>query len=639
MNPHSSIAEEGTNGVPEGTSRLVIYALASEGAALDGSVRRALSALRAHATRLVVVVATSLRASDRQELVDLADRVVVGPAEKFEPSFYAVALAHSSANAWDEILLTGDSWFGPVDDFAPLFSRMSGGSADFWQLAESRQGLVRDFPDQGFPRRSWPWTWTVVRRSAIEHAAWAEYWRHPRDSFPVDGGEEELRAHLEAAGLVGDHAYLKADFPDGHPTVFAADRLLDAGCPIASRVPFSLYPPFLQQHAVIGRDTVRALHAHGYPLEVVWPTLARTVPAKALNANAGMLEVIPRRSPALEVRLRIAVVAYVSDVSLADELLRYVENVPEGFDLYVTTTDGIKASRLRAMLDDRPTLGAKMIDIRVTPTGGGGDMGDFFVGCRDVIASDEYDLIVKAHVRRKRAKTAKVRRYFRRYQWDNVLGSPSHVSGILALFAKEPGLGMVFPPMIHIGYQTMGRGWARYRDRALALLKRLDVRVPVDRITPLAPYGATWIARPAALRRVASLPWTYSEYKSFPDLGRVQERVLVPAAAADGFHVRTVLTPDHAAISHTALEFKADQLMSTTTGYPVDQITLLHRAGATGRGGPVGLSRMYLRINHPRVARITLPVMAVAERWFLRVRDLRHRSAARRVGRTSGKDA
>lgn len=637
MNARSSIADQDTDAVSQAANRLVIYALASEGAALDGAVRRALAALREHATRLVVVVTTSLHASDRRELGALADKVVVGPADRFEPSFYDVALVHGSANGWDEILLTGDSWFGPVSDFGQLFSRMSGGTADFWQLAESRPGLVRDFPAQGFPRRSWPWTWTVVRRSAIEHSAWAEYWRQRRGASAAEGDEDDLRVHMQAAGLVGDFAYSAADFPDGYPTVFAADRLLDAGCPIASRLPFSLYPPFLQQHAVIGRDIVRALDARGYPLEDLWPTLARTVPSKALNTNAGMLEVIPRHSPASDARHRVAVVAYISDVSLADELLRYIENVPHGFDLFVTTTDGIKAAQLRSILSARTTLGAKMIDIRVTPTGGGGDMGDFFVGCRDVIASDEYDLIVKAHVRRKRAKTAKMRRYFRRYQWDNVLGSPSHVSGIIALFDREPGLGMVFPPMLHIGYQTMGRGWGRHRGRALALLKRLHVLVPVDDISPLAPYGATWIARPDALRRVASVPWTYADYKSSPDLGRVQERILVPAAAADGFHVRTVLTPDHAAIAHTALEFKADQLMSTTTGYPVDQITLLHRAGATGRGGPVGLSRMYLRINHPRLSAIMLPVLAVLERWFLRARDLRDRRTARKVDRVAGK--
>ena len=64
------------------------------------------------------------------------------------------------------------------------------------------------------------------------------------------------------------------------------------------------------------------------------------------------------------------------------------------------------------------------VDVRVTPASKGRDMSDFFVGCRDVLLSGDYDLIVKVHSRRKQHKTMNVRRYFRRYQYENLLNSP-----------------------------------------------------------------------------------------------------------------------------------------------------------------------------------------------------------------------
>ncbi|MFT3798441.1 rhamnan synthesis F family protein [Microbacterium sp.] len=611
--------------------RVAVYVVTRGGDDVPEHVRIALAALRPSVRSLAVVTTSGVGERTRRGLGALADHVFTATSSDFTPGCYAQAIRALRADiaSADELLLTGDCWFGPVADIAPVLDRMGRTSAGAWQMVENRDGAPRDFTAQGFPAPRLPWSWTVVRREVLDSAAWRQYWAADQPATPA--GEVEFARHLTEAGHRVDFAFRSADFPYGNPALYCPVRLLAAGCPVLSVLPFSLYPPFLQQHAILGREIVAAVEKTGYPPSAMWPHLARTVPAKALNTNAAMLEIFPEQHEAVAPSGRIAVVAYISDVALADELLDYVENVPAGYDLFVTTTDGVKAARLRSSLGSRESLGARTVDIRVTPTGGGGDMGDFFVGCRDVIAGDHYDLIVKIHVRRKRAKTANVRHYFRRYQWDNVLGSRAHVANLLQLFEREPGLGIVFPPMIHIGYATMGRGWGPYRGETLRLAERLGIRVPFDLISPLAPFGATWIARPAALRRLAAAGWTYGDYKKSRALARIQERIVVASAAEDGFHARTVLTAEHAAISHTAIEFKADQLTSTSTGYPVDQITLMHRLGPTGRGGPVGLSRMYLRGNHPRLSAALLPAMSLAERGYLRVRGLRARAAARRA--------
>jgi lipopolysaccharide biosynthesis protein len=359
----------------------------------------------------------------------------------------------------------------------------------------------------------------------------------------------------------------------------------------------------------------------GFDSDEILRDLAATVPPKALSTNLGMLEILGEGADETTRLWRIAAVVHITDMDVADDVLRRLDRLPAGYDLIVTTSDGLRAARIRGWLETWTTPRFASWQVRVTPASRGRDMSDFFIACRDILLSDRYDLIVKVHARPASRKTGLVRHYFRRYQLENLLDSDAYVARLLALFEREAGLGVVFPPMMHIGYQTMGRAWAGLRESAEHLSAILGLRVPLDMVSPLAPFGAMFIARPAALRPLAEKAWTYRDYehasgRKYTDLARLQERVIVPAAGQAGFHARMVMTHEHAEISHTALEFKVDQMFSTTPGYPVDQINLVQRAGWTGYGGIVGLSRMYLRLNHPRLAVALLPVMSVAERAY-----------------------
>lgn len=611
---------------PGGTRRTVVYATSPLSGTVDGHIPLALRALRPFAQRLIVVASGSPDDSARETLSGLADRVVFD-RDDFRPSVYAEALAADRAAGFDldEALLTGDAWFGPTADLGAVFERMSAQNLQFWEMVENRQGPPRAFPAQGFPARVDPWTWIVAGRELIDSPEWTHYWEARKTV--TEAAESSFGQHFGARGFVGGFAFRADDFGNDDPGLFSSDLLVAAGCPLVKRSPFTLYPPYLHQHAVVGRDVVAAIGASGYPVDAVWQHLVRTVPPKALNTNAGMLEIITDSAPLPATPPRMVAVAHIGDVEQAASLLRRLDSLPAGYDLVITTSDGRKAVAVTRIIEQRDDLGASSVDVRVTPASRGRDMSDFFIGCRDVLQPGRYDLVVKVSARSMRRKTENVRRYYRRYQYDNLLGSTEQVAGILALFAREPGLGMVFPPMMHIGYATMGRAWGDYRASAEALYEELGIRVPLDEVSPLAPFGGMWFARPEAMRLLTTQRWLYRDYgrsgrKKYRDLARLQERAVVAAAAELGYHSRTVLSPEHAAISHTALEFKADQLFSTTRGYPVDSITLVQRAGQTGYGGIVGLSRMYLRLNHRYLSRVALPLIAGAQWVYSSVRAL-----------------
>lgn len=605
--------------------RALVFAVHSPRNEVDAATWHQLAALRQLADTVVIVVDRAFPADEQQALRAQADRLILhdGPAVGAGAYQSLFGRGQSDLAEHDEVVLTGNSWFGPIGSFDEVMHRMSGEDVEHWRLIETTDRDPEAFPQEGFPVQQFPWIWTVVRGEVLRTPAWREFWRMRRTE-----SEDEFADFLSARGLRGGAAFAAAGAPRGNPGTFAPGALISQGCPVLLRNVFAQFPPLLERFAVLVRPILAEVERLGYPMPVLWQSVVRTTPLAALNSLASMLEVLPEgqaRATDADTPLRVCVLAHVPNLEFVDELAARLKQIPGEFDLVVTTTDGTKASKLRKRLDESDFAWAHRAVVRVSWVPGGRDMGALLIGCRDILLSDDYDLIVRVHGRTPRRKSANVREYGRRYQLENLLSSPASIQRIFDLFRREPGLGLVFPPMVHIGYGTMGRGWGVYRQPAADLCEQLGIDVPLDYVSPLAPYGGMWIGRPEALRKMTSYAWNASDYRrtkrrDYVELTRVQERLLALAAAEAGYHSRTVLNREHAQIAFTALEFKADELFSTTRGYPVEQIHLLRRAGWLGYGGPLSLARMHTNLNYPRVAAVTQPAYRALRNASLRAK-------------------
>ncbi|WP_344736951.1 rhamnan synthesis F family protein, partial [Microbacterium awajiense] len=299
--------------------------------------------------------------------------------------------------------------------------------------------------------------------------------------------------------------------------------------------------------------------------------------------------------------LRTAVIAHIFYVDMTDEILDRADTLPGGYDLIVTTPDPQRASAIREVLARRRPA-ERRSEVRIVENDGR-DQSAFLIGCRDVLLGDDYDLIVKLHSKKTPQDGFNVGRYFKDQQFSNLLNSPGYSANLVALFQAEPGLGLVYPPTVHIGYPTMGRGWWSNLAGFEKIAEQLGIRVPLDEISPLAPYGSMYAARPEALRLLVEHEWKYSDFggaEAYRDggLAHILERVPSYAAGELGYHTRTALTGEHLSISHTAFEFNLDQMSVTIPGFTLDQIQFLKRAGYVGDGGWRDFLAMYLRLNH-----------------------------------------
>jgi rhamnosyltransferase len=620
--------------VDSGPRRLIIYVVWDRRGDIEGYVAHALGGLREHAAHILVVVNGALTDAGRTTLEPLADEILVRENRGFDIWGHKHALDHlgSRIDEFDELILTNDTWFGPIRPYGPVFARMDARPADFWGMTDHAREEPNPFTGEGVLFYHLQSFWIAVRRRMFLSAQWRAYWQllpeMPGYFDAVLQHEAVFTEHFADAGFRHDVAFPSADYPTDHPALFNPDLLLRAGCPLLKRRPFFHYPPFLDRHAVIGRELLSEAEGHGYPTRLIWEDVARNVAPRVANTNAGALEVLSDRGGTDEASSavpRLAVIVHLVDAEALDDVAAYCRNLEMSSHLIVTAPSDIDPVRIRERLEHDGAPPFASVEVRTLPPDNLNHMSALLIGCRDVLLDGPYDIIIKLVATSPRRTSFNADRYLARHQFDNLLNSPGYVANLMALFEREPGLGAVFPPTVHLGRSHLGAGWGPMRRRAESVAKSLRIGVPFDDVSPLAPFGGMMVFRPEALRSLTEHVWQYSDYApaaAYPDapLADTQERLIAYAMGERGFHCRTVLTMEHADISHTALEFTLDQMSSTTPGYPVEQIQFLHRAGRMGHGSALDLARMYLRLNHPKAVGA---VASAARRTVHRLTSLR----------------
>lgn len=607
---------------PSDGRRLVIYVVYDRRGGVDEYVIHALAGLRDHASRVLAVVNGKLTSEARRRLEAVSDEILVRKNVGFDIWAHKEALEHVGAaiDDFDEVVLTNDTWFGPVRPYGPVFAKMDALDADFWGMTDHAREEPNPFTGEGVLPYHLQSFWIAVRRRMFTSQRWERYWRElpemPSYFDAVLKHEAVFTETFVDAGFTSAVAFASADYPTDHPALFNPTLLIDDGCPLVKRRPFFHWPPFLDRHAVIGRTIIDNVASYGYPVALILDNLARTVPPKVINTNLAMLDVLPRTTvtaPENPSSLRVLVVIHATGAATAAPLIERLSWFPTPVDVIVTTSDAGLVPALEDLLASRRSdVGSA--HVRLVPSAEGRDMSAFLIGCRDELSEGRYDVFVKLHDRVPSRRGRTISEYFRRYTLDNLVGSRAYIANLLALFVREPGLGAVFPPAIQAGYAITGEGWSWYRGMGHEMAEKLGIRVPLDGVTPLAPLGGMWIGRPGALRPYLSERWTYRDFRDrsrekVPDLQRLLERLISASAGEEGMHVRTVLDAEHASLTHLALEYKIDQLAVNLPGYPVDQIQFLHRAGWMGTAGAVAFFRMYMKTNHSGIVNRFDPIM------------------------------
>lgn len=597
---------------PERGKRVLIYVVYDRRGDVEAYIPYALEKLRGFCDHVLVVVNGLLSEGGREVLEPVSDEILVRENHGFDITGYKEGLEHLAdrLEEWDEVVLANDTWFGPVGDFETLFDRMNRRPLHFWGMTDHPRVEPNPFTGDDYLAYHLQSYWMAVRRDMVLSEEWRTYWQDlPRLNSYSDAVAKHEAVFTERfvdLGFVAEVAFPGLTDKIENNAVLYAEQLIEAGCPTLKRRPFFQWPPYMDRLAVVGRWTLDAAERRGYPMELIYQDLARNVEPQTLNTDAAMLEILADDDDGSydpDRPLSVLATAHIFYPEMTDEIMDRLDALPGEYDLIVTTPEEARADQIREYLGRRASRGA--VEVRVLPSNNGRDQAAFLVGCREELLSDRYDLVVKLHSKKTPQDSDNVGRHFKLQQFDNLLPSAGYAANLVALFQREPGLGLVFPPVVHIGHPTLGHGWWANKPGFVELAKELDIRVPVDEGTPLAPYGSMFVARPSALRRLVAAPWDYAQFgglEAYVDggLAHILERMPVYVAGEAGYHSRTVASADYMAVSYTALDYNFDQMSVTLPpGSTMEQIEVLRRAGEFEWGTFRDFLGVYARLHRP----------------------------------------
>lgn len=573
--------------------RVLFYLFYDEQGIVDDYIPYKLSKLRENVDTIFVVSNSPLDKMARRSLEAVADVVHERENVGFDVWAYKEAMdvfGEKRLEGYDELVLMNYTFFGPIFPFSETFAAMDAAECDFWGVTAHKAMTPNPFTRQGVLPLHLNSHWIAVRHRMFTSPEFRGYWANmpPINSY-VDSilqHESKFTEHFSNLGFTCKVTFPPEDYPTEYTAFQSVEMMLENRCPILKRRLFFHDPLFLEQNAMILRDAMTLIEQRSdYDLSLIWKNVVRTAQPRTLHTNLDLLEVLPEHSEDISIARtpRIAVLAHLYYDDMVDEIMGYVTNIPYPYDLYVTTNTSEKKKRIDESLSKYVL---SHVEVRVTEQNRGRDMGSLFITLRDVLLSGKYDYACRVHSKKSPQNSYNMSLLFKRHMFDNLLYSKGYVENIIALFERDPLLGMVMPPVVQIAYPTLGHAWFANRKPAKRWAEVLGITACFDDSTPMAPYGTMFWFRPEAVSRITEHEFEWTDFGPEPNhvdgsLAHVLERLLGYSVMSKGYHLRCVINRYWASVNYTKLEYKLQRLAAALpNGNIFDQLFWIERAKA-----------------------------------------------------------
>jgi rhamnosyltransferase len=557
-----------------------------------------LTELRKICDRLVIVISHE----DTEGVLDRfqPDKVLIEPLA--ENSYLAGLRAGllfetaSPATVARTIIASGGHVLAPIGSVATILDQMIKSDAclfaPYWHNTEADTRARH----KRLPSRVPYLDFAVFRPDLLATEGFRDFWQVIRGSDHWDDLVNGLGsfAHFLEKNC---HTVLYPLAPDqlktADPRLYEVHRLVANGCPCLPLAVLSLDPLLHDVNAIKLRSALDYLRQHepaAYTAAIRYAV--QTIPMRDFNANADQFEILSTTAAHPDKTEwdfgTVAVFIHAFYPEMIEELAGLATNIPADHHLFVTTASDENRQKIEAYL-----LGigysTDAVQVRVVEQNRGRDMSSLFITFRDVVLSEKYTVALRLHSKRTPQVSPRVAEEFKTHLFENLIESRGYVSNLLDKMEAEPDIGLLIPPLVHIGFSTLGHSWFNNFRPVQQLTLEMGLNVPLDTATPVAPNGTMYWFRTRALRRMFEWPWSWEDYNQEPHhvdggLAHAQERLIGYCAQSAGYRVLSVMNPKSAARNYAKLEYKMQRLMShLSSGNVVDQDRILSQARAAWR--------------------------------------------------------
>ncbi len=581
--PPEGMAMASGESAPVGASpkRIAIYHLYDKDGQVDRFVLHFLKALSEITAKIIFVSNGPLQKSDIEKIRKYAWKVVIRENKGFDAWGMKTGLkciGRRRLNKYDELLLVNGTFFGPVYDLKQVFDGMSNRAVDFWGLT-SHPGFDFDpfnCNPYGFIPAHVQNYWVTIRKRMFSSNSFWTFWKKlpPIQSYSESIGlyETVFTRYFSDLGYKWDTWVNPSDYSDltDNPLIATpVEAIRRMHCPIIKwRAFFQDYDyltSFTAQHtASYLMDYIR--DNLDYPVDYVWEHLIRTTHMCDLTRNMHLAELLDKYhyyGPSIEETVEkhpIALFIHLYDETMAGELAAYASHMPDGADIWISTTSEQKKDSIQ-----RAFKGLKQkVVVRVCENRGR-DVSALLTSFSNEVM--DYEIICVTHDK----KTAHlhpgtVGEGFAYMGYENILSSKEYVANVIQTFINNPFLGLLYAPdPNHADFAThIGLEWGDNYTKCKALADELGLNVPMDAAhPPCAPFGSNFWIRTSALRPLYNKKWTYEDFPREPlketdsTIMHAIERIYPFCAQHAGYYSALLMTTEYSAVEIGNLEFYA----------------------------------------------------------------------------------
>lgn len=573
--------------------RLIIYFFFDEEGIVDSYVEYMLESLKKFTDEFLIVCNGKLNEEGKRILQKYGE-TLVRENKGFDVWAYKTALEYygwDELKKYSEVILMNNTIMGPVFSWDDTFDKMDKMDLDFWGVTKSFKS-DNNFvgSEYGYIPEHIQSHFVACRKTLIDSKNFRDYW----ESMPlIKGYVDSIKKHeIVFTKKFSDLGYkwdvsVNQELLEGEavtPLLEAPLRMVKENrCPIIKRRSFFQDPgEYLEISAgEIASDIMRFLRDEtDYSVDLIWETVLRKYHQEDIVKNMNLTYILPRYGNDLICQTKIKKVALIAHVffdELLEQTFRYIKNIPEYVDVYVTTDTCHKK--------DMITEYAKKISkcrfkVKVIPNRGR-DVSSLLIGWREIV--DQYELICFVHDKKTGQVNPKsVGLSFAKKCFENTLGNREYIEDIIELFAANERLGIAMPPEPNHGifFQCIGGEWGNNYELAKDLKKQLNLKVPMDiSKRPVAPLGTMFWFRPKALKKLFEIDWKYEDFPEEPikedgTLLHAIERIYPFVVQDAGFYPAIIMNSQYATTEYGNLRYNLEEY---------NKILIMNHKGGTAK--------------------------------------------------------
>lgn len=550
--------------------RLLLFSVNSDIYEESGYVIYLLSELMRHCDKAIICTSRNIEEKLYTKLQEYSETILQYgdyiDINRWIDAWYTKVYKHAILEDIDEVLFANDSVFGPIYSLGEVFDDFDGRQVDFWGM--SVHGKMKyGTGEEELSRFIQTYFW-AVRRNMFLSDEFHAFMRTRRHYTDYDTASREFEFiftnNFEKQGYKWDTYVDTAEYENQNSEHFISFILFDLydlvvkhRYPFIPKVIFDI-PVSTMQTYNMGDDLYRTLEyvrTHtNYSMEFFYSNIIKRINLSDLICKLKLTYILHTDipAPACNIEKRYAIFAHLFYEDLFVYSVEKILNVPDFFDIYISTSSSEKAGRIEEIFQKlKKEKDTRQIQITVFNERGR-DLSSLLVCHREKILG--YDIIGFIHDKKSsQMDYVTVGENFNRNIWENMLNTTGYIYRIMELLDRDEHLGFLSVPMVYHGtyFHTAIDSWTICFDKTAELAERLGIKINIDRSKNPVALGSAFWCKTKALEKLflhEFLPQDFPE-EPMPVDGTIShaiERILPYVAQAEGYYTGVIMTDEAA---------------------------------------------------------------------------------------------